>query len=99
VNPSISLASAGRDSQVLAPSDMVAVGDSVAGFDVLSPNLVTSKNFPTLLRLGDAHGELANTLFCDGHVESGRRSVLYSPNDYARSRWNIDHQPHEETWP
>jgi prepilin-type N-terminal cleavage/methylation domain-containing protein/prepilin-type processing-associated H-X9-DG protein len=99
VNPAISLAPAVRDSQVVAPSEMVAVGDSVAGFDVLSPNLVTSKNYPTLLRLGDAHGELANTLFCDGHVELGRRSVLYSANDYARSRWNIDHQPHEDTWP
>lgn len=87
-----------RDSQVVAPADMVEVGDSVAGYDTISPNLISSSIYSALLRFGDAHGEFANTVFCDGHVEFSKRAQLYRASDAARMRWNIDHRPHDETW-
>jgi prepilin-type N-terminal cleavage/methylation domain-containing protein/prepilin-type processing-associated H-X9-DG protein len=87
-----------RDSQVVAPADMIAFGDSVGGYNVISPNLFASKIYSGLLRMGDAHGEFANTVFCDGHVEFAKRAALYRAVEPARLRWNIDHQPHPETW-
>jgi prepilin-type N-terminal cleavage/methylation domain-containing protein len=87
-----------RESQVIAPSDMIAIQDGLSGYDVLSPNMSTSPLYPFFLKQGDAHGELANTVFCDDHVELGKRSVLYRPTSDSRLRWNIDHQPHPETW-
>jgi prepilin-type N-terminal cleavage/methylation domain-containing protein/prepilin-type processing-associated H-X9-DG protein len=98
VNPTVTLAPAVRDSQVSAPSDMLAIGDSVAGFDTISPNLISARDYKRLLQFGDAHGPSANMVFCDGHVEFVKRSLLYDANDYARARWNLDHQPHRETW-
>ena len=44
------------------------------------------------------HSGGANVLFCDGHVEYGKRAKLISFDDGARRRWNIDHEPYLE-WP
>jgi prepilin-type N-terminal cleavage/methylation domain-containing protein/prepilin-type processing-associated H-X9-DG protein len=82
------------DAQVVAPSDMIEVEDSLGGFDILSPNLVSDKLYKYFLQRGDAHRDFANTVFCDGHVEFGKREVLYRAASSSRMRWNIDHQPH-----
>jgi prepilin-type N-terminal cleavage/methylation domain-containing protein/prepilin-type processing-associated H-X9-DG protein len=39
---------------------------------------------------------IANMLFCDGHVEEGRKSVWEGRTELARRRWNRDHLPHHE---
>jgi prepilin-type N-terminal cleavage/methylation domain-containing protein len=40
-----------------------------------------------------------NTVFCDDHVEGRQSAQLFQygpPNDQLATRWNLDHQPHEE---
>lgn len=90
------------ESQVVAPSEMIAVGDIEPGspapgffwssghFDPVSTN---KWYWP-----GKLHNGGGNILFCDGHAESGRQTNWLAATDPARSRWNTDHQPHSETW-
>ncbi len=44
------------------------------------------------------HNGAANELFCDGHVECQKLAAWVALTDQARRRWNIDHEPHRETW-
>jgi prepilin-type processing-associated H-X9-DG protein len=44
------------------------------------------------------HNRGANIVFCDGHVEYGKKKGWIKPTDAARKRWNNDNQPHPETW-
>ncbi len=44
------------------------------------------------------HNGNANELFCDGHVECQKLAAWVALTDQARRRWNIDHEPHRETW-
>jgi prepilin-type processing-associated H-X9-DG protein/prepilin-type N-terminal cleavage/methylation domain-containing protein len=78
------------ESEVIAPSDMMAIGES--------DGLLFMRNEPydfykSYLR----HQGKANVLFCDGHVESPPLPFLFTDtSDAALSRWNRDHQPHRE---
>jgi prepilin-type N-terminal cleavage/methylation domain-containing protein/prepilin-type processing-associated H-X9-DG protein len=94
------------ESQVLLPSDMIAVPHRQAywylGFGW--PGL------PFLdRRSGSFHqgGEIA--AFCDGHVESCKPELIprdptwpdgyiFKPAEAHAKRWNSDNQPHPETW-
>src|SRR5258705_98616 len=87
-----------RESQVKIPSDMIAVGDSVAGGARIDPTLINLSFYTYLLRQSHTHGDFANTLSCDGHVEFGKREALYRATELARKRWNYDNEPHPETW-
>jgi prepilin-type N-terminal cleavage/methylation domain-containing protein/prepilin-type processing-associated H-X9-DG protein len=83
------------ESEVIAPSDMMAIGDGFDGNPVIQraswPNAQGYGN--TFLR----HQDKANVVFCDGHVESPTLQYLFEgPSDAALVRWNIDHQPHRE---
>jgi prepilin-type processing-associated H-X9-DG protein/prepilin-type N-terminal cleavage/methylation domain-containing protein len=82
------------ESEVVVPSDMIAIGDSFYGnlfFDRLSSYEL--KNGGNLLR----HQNKANVVFCDGHVESPTLQFLFTDtSDDALSRWNRDHLPHRE---
>ncbi len=98
------------ESKVVAPASLVAVGDVEPGatttlppgfplrktfmgssvFDVVSTNRIS---WP-----GAVHNGQANVLFCDGHVESARQTNWVSSSAAARTRWNNDHEPHQETW-
>ena len=98
VSPTIPLDPAIRESQVKVPSDMIAVGDSVAGGAMIDPTLINLWFYTYLLRQSHTHGEFANTLYCDGHVEFGKREALYRATELARKRWNNDNEPHPETW-
>lgn len=83
------------ESEVVAPSDMMAIGDSFDGTIILSHANLTEleKNGNTLTR----HQGHANVVFCDGHVESPTLKFLFADtSDDALSRWNRDHQPHRE---
>jgi prepilin-type processing-associated H-X9-DG protein/prepilin-type N-terminal cleavage/methylation domain-containing protein len=84
-----------NESEVVVPSDMMAIGDSFHG-----GVFFTRENLQTLDRNGRAssrHQGKANVVFCDGHVESPTLPFLFiDTSDAALSRWNRDHQPHRE---
>ncbi len=83
---------------VRAPSDMIAICDAksapVGGdrdADDMPLNLLVELTAPR-------HHEGFNAAFCDAHVEYGKKTVWLQKSDRARQRWNLDHQPHQETW-
>jgi prepilin-type processing-associated H-X9-DG protein len=81
------------ESEVVAPSEMMAIGDSLNGGTNFGrwPHLTHSKTAP--LR----HQGKANVVFCDGHVESPTLQFLFEDtSDAALVRWNRDHLPHRE---
>jgi len=86
-----------RESQVQAPSDMIAMGDaSMPGFAIVHPDF----RAPVIsTRPYAPHGQTFNNVFCDGHVENTKREKLFQKTAEARRRWNNDHEPHAETWP
>jgi prepilin-type processing-associated H-X9-DG protein/prepilin-type N-terminal cleavage/methylation domain-containing protein len=84
-----------KESEVINPSEMMAIGDSFSG-----GVFFTRQHFDLLNRNGRAtarHQGKANVVFCDGHVESPTLQFLFADtNDEALSRWNRDHLPHRE---
>ena len=85
------------ESEVVAPSDMVAIGDCFEGNALLMrrPIEVFAERGNILAR----HRGKANVVFCDGHVESPTvKLLLEDTSDTALARWNRDHQPHREQW-
>lgn len=90
------------ESQVVAPSEMLAMGDSLmkkgmmGGSDVWGCiNLLGSPvlEAPYLSR----HGKKDNQAYVDGHVSSTDPRELYDPVRTA-SKWDYDHKPHQELW-
>jgi prepilin-type processing-associated H-X9-DG protein/prepilin-type N-terminal cleavage/methylation domain-containing protein len=83
-------------SEVVSPSEMMAIGDS---FDWNVDELMRD-NLDYLKQSGNTftrHQGKANVVFCDGHVESPTLPFLFADtSDAALSRWNRDHQPHRE---
>jgi prepilin-type processing-associated H-X9-DG protein/prepilin-type N-terminal cleavage/methylation domain-containing protein len=93
------------DHGVAVPSDMFASGDTVVsgwGEPVRDPLFNEGLHF----RPRYAHRPtrdtpevaVANMLFCDGHVEDGRKPVWEAKSEAARRRWNRDHKPHNENF-
>ncbi|HZQ46955.1 MAG TPA: H-X9-DG-CTERM domain-containing protein, partial [Verrucomicrobiae bacterium] len=82
------------ESEVVDPSDMMAIGDnffSDAYFMRVDLASNGKWNAPSW------HQGRANVLFCDGHVESPTLNSLYvDTSDAALVRWNCDHQPHRD---
>jgi prepilin-type processing-associated H-X9-DG protein/prepilin-type N-terminal cleavage/methylation domain-containing protein len=84
------------ESEVVSPSEMMAIGDSFRGgvYFMREPDLAS------LDRVGFAssrHRGRVNVLFCDGHVESlSLQFVFTDTSDAALIRWNRDHQPHRD---
>jgi prepilin-type processing-associated H-X9-DG protein/prepilin-type N-terminal cleavage/methylation domain-containing protein len=83
------------ESEVVSPSDMMAIGDSYfGGLDFMRPDL--SKYRFGIISTTRHQGQ-ANVVFCDGHVESPTLQFLFADtSDAALSAWNRDHQPHRE---
>jgi prepilin-type processing-associated H-X9-DG protein/prepilin-type N-terminal cleavage/methylation domain-containing protein len=83
------------ESEVVSPSDMMAIGDSIIGGVFFA-----REDLKYLDRNGRAsarHQGKANVVFCDGHVESPTLKLLFEDtSDAALCRWNRDHQPHRE---
>jgi prepilin-type processing-associated H-X9-DG protein/prepilin-type N-terminal cleavage/methylation domain-containing protein len=83
------------ESQVAAPSEMIAAGDGFTGGVYLRRSPVS-----TLLRYGNTlarHQGKANALFCDGHGESPQLGFMFEDSsDQALVRWNRDHLPHRD---
>lgn len=86
------------ESQVLAPPEMIAIGD----YPELIPGAQDGEIAGALDDrndyLADRHNGGANVIFCDGHIEYGKQTNWMAAKDKARWRWNIDHQPHPESW-
>ena len=79
-----------KDSEVVAPSEMMAIGES----DWMTFMRSQSYDF---YKMNLRHQNKANVLFCDGHVESPTLQFLFADtSDAALCRWNRDHQPHRE---
>lgn len=96
------------DSRVIAPSEMIALGDSPAFIKagatpkdpgdllyILFPHTVPQFNQPGV---GHWHQGRANMVFCDGHAESAPQSRWIEASPESRRRWNNDHLPHPESW-
>lgn len=83
------------EAEVIAPGDMMAIGDSFGGGGDL-----VRYNLSDVERWGNSftrHQGKGNVVFCDGHVESPTLQFLFvQTNDDALSRWNRDHRPHRE---
>jgi len=84
-----------KESEVVSPSDMMAIGDSiVADVRFLRLDLAYLDKYG---RATARHQGRVNVLFCDGHVESPPlRYVFDDTSDEALRRWNRDHQPHRD---
>ena len=84
-----------RESDVVAPSAMMAFADNFEGF-------LSSARFSLdyLIKQGNIltrHSGRGNVVFCDGHTESPTVQFLFEDTSIeALSRWNSDHQPHRE---
>jgi prepilin-type N-terminal cleavage/methylation domain-containing protein/prepilin-type processing-associated H-X9-DG protein len=85
------------ESEIIAPSDILAIGDGFTGNPVIdraSWSDVKHENYGNTFARHQGH---ANVVFCDGHVESPTLKFLFEDtSDAALSRWNRDHQPHRE---
>jgi len=78
------------ESEVVAPADMIAIGESDSFGFMRSQEFDFSKS--PVRHLGKV-----NILLCDGHVESATAKSLFDDtSDQALSRWNRDHLPHRE---
>jgi prepilin-type N-terminal cleavage/methylation domain-containing protein/prepilin-type processing-associated H-X9-DG protein len=81
------------ESEVVAPGDMMAIGDSFEAdwLFMRRPIEVFAEQGNVLTR----HQRRANVVFCDGHVESPTLKFLFEDaSDAALARWNRDRQPH-----
>jgi len=97
------------ESQVQAPSEMFAIGDSPEWMWPGQKDLIgedRSDLYEGTVGYGTQtlpkpppprHGNSLNQVCCDSHVEAMSRLVIFNPNQTA-VRWNNDHQPHPETW-
>jgi prepilin-type N-terminal cleavage/methylation domain-containing protein/prepilin-type processing-associated H-X9-DG protein len=93
-----------HESQVVAPSQMLAMGDSITGWDG------TYRDSSQFMRVSSArdelgsservkrrHGGMLNVLFSDGHVTPLLLDFLFADKaERALSQWNRDNEPHAE---
>lgn len=81
--------------EIVAPSDMMAIGDGFDGNPDIQRALWSDAG-----KYGNPfarHQGRANVVFCDGHVESPTLGFLFDDtSDAALVRWNRDHLPHRE---
>ncbi len=94
-----------KESRVLKPADMVALGDTEAYSDGWPGPVVAIGPYDgresrgLVSRVGSQHRGKANVLFCDLHLESNLQQLWFAPTEEARRRWNSDNEPHPELWP
>jgi len=89
------------ESMVLASSDMIAFGESRLSYDdrkqLSGYYMIHCFGSPDVFKYPPWHGLKCNVVFCDSHSEALDSVKLFNPTNTA-VRWNIDHQPHPETW-
>jgi prepilin-type N-terminal cleavage/methylation domain-containing protein/prepilin-type processing-associated H-X9-DG protein len=94
-------------SQVKVPSEMLTIGDSRLGqfptsfnpytYAWIGDSALTCGGMPDYFSTPRRHGRNYNFLFCDGRVAAIAPNIIFNPTNSA-PLWNIDHQPHPETW-
>ncbi len=87
------------ESQVKAPSDMLAVADCKPLSRGEDNDLDDFFPINLLAELAARHNRGENVVFCDTHVEFAKQSIWLARTEPARQRWNNDRLPHPETWP
>jgi len=97
-----------HESEVVNPSEMMAIGEGfVGGNGVIVDTTANRGRLQRTSGLQDIGGSTArsysrhqgraNTLYCDGHVESPTLRFLFQDtSDAALVRWNRDHLPHRD---
>jgi len=98
-----------RETEVAAPSEMMAIGDGFEGgsgiirdgvsvlWRIDNVNNYLGSALGSTQRAYARHQSRANVVFCDGHVESPTLKFLFEDtNDAALVGWNRDHLPHRE---
>ncbi len=94
-----------RESEVVSPGDMMAIGDGFEGGNgiirdgvlVLWRTAGVQEYRGSTQRSFARHQGKANVVFCDRHVESPTLKFLFEDtSDAALVRWNRDHLPHRE---
>jgi prepilin-type N-terminal cleavage/methylation domain-containing protein/prepilin-type processing-associated H-X9-DG protein len=84
------------ESEVIAPSDMMGIGDAFDGNPVLQRGSWSGMGKHGKFTFARHHGK-ASVVFCDGHVESPTLKFFFEDaSDAALVRWNRDHLPHRE---
>jgi prepilin-type processing-associated H-X9-DG protein len=93
-----------RDSDVVAPSQMIMLGDTSPPPPSVTPNFcaniepadVNSVNGHSACP-SNRHNFQTDLVFTDGHVETPMRNDVRDPqSSYWRARWNNDNNPHLE---
>ncbi|HWW02406.1 MAG TPA: prepilin-type N-terminal cleavage/methylation domain-containing protein [Candidatus Acidoferrum sp.] len=99
-----------KETQVRAPSDMIAIACATPSYDTISLDddgdgdvdgggIIAFLQGNVLSALGPPrHNRGANIVFCDAHVEFAKLTNWLQKTEQARRRWNNDHEPHAETW-
>jgi prepilin-type N-terminal cleavage/methylation domain-containing protein/prepilin-type processing-associated H-X9-DG protein len=94
-----------HDSEIVNPSEMMALGDGFVGRDDILESGRLSLGRDSMVQSrwkgnpepASRHQGKANVVFCDGHVESPTLQFLFADtSDAALCRWNRDHLPHRE---
>lgn len=90
-----------KESSVVAPTEMIAIGDVPAvktGMNFNANMDVTDDTPPHSQRPSNRHEFHCNFLLADGHTESPRRNdaIDPKPNSRWRPRWSNDNKPHNE---
>lgn len=94
------------ESEVIAPSAMLAFGDAIlvdshlifSFFDLVS-YLRSSASLPYEIarrRAEQRHGGTYSVVFVDGHTESRKPAALFGDSPALLRQWNRDHEPHPE---
>jgi prepilin-type N-terminal cleavage/methylation domain-containing protein len=89
-----------QESEVVVPSDMIAVTETVTWFNGQNIGMTRPHSWK-----GDGEPwrfphekETFGTVFSDGHVESFSNRDLLNPTETFWRKWNRDHESHPETW-
>jgi hypothetical protein len=90
------------EAQVVAPSEMLAIGDSLRKVGMKGASDVWGCIYPFGGELVTApyvapHGSKDNQVYVDGHVSSKAPREVHDPEKTA-PLWNYDHRAHEELW-
>jgi prepilin-type processing-associated H-X9-DG protein len=98
-----------RESQVVSPSQMLALGDSYLVErqpEKIMEGMISLQYIPIKFRrrlsvfereqreTKARHGGKHEIAFCDGHVEGIKHTRLFADDMEARRIWNYDHEPH-----
>jgi prepilin-type N-terminal cleavage/methylation domain-containing protein len=103
--PGASMSRDVSESQITAPAEMIALTEP----DLPSPQIAAWGNRVDLSLVslsigrstnwtGAIHRGFGNGLLCDGHTESRKQRLWQELTENSRRRWNIDNEPHPETW-